>query len=230
MAVCLEVMMVEADRREVAFFGRITAAFTHEMKNVLAIVKESAGLMEDLLSLAQNASHPHRERFARALGTIAAQTKRGIELSNRLNRFAHSADTNAATIDAHETLEQIVFLSERFARLKGVRLNLQPGAGSLAVTLSPVAFQMAVFGCLELCWETAGSGGNVVLSVVGLQGGPPLIRFACEDGAGKTEDLFGSSDESERTMVLRKALDDLNFRIEFSTSGAGFDLVLCGAA
>ena len=92
------------DSREVAFFGRITAAFTHEMKNVLAIIKESAGLMEDLLALSQNAAFPHQERFVRSLATIEAQAKRGIELSNRLNRFAHSPDEAFATVDLNEML------------------------------------------------------------------------------------------------------------------------------
>ncbi len=35
------------------FFGMINASISHEIKNVLAIISESAGLMEDLLLLAQ---------------------------------------------------------------------------------------------------------------------------------------------------------------------------------
>jgi C4-dicarboxylate-specific signal transduction histidine kinase len=222
-----EVMMVEADPREVAFFGRMTAAFTHEMKNVLAIIKESAGLMEDLLSLAQNDAFPHRDRFVRALGTIAAQTKRGIELSNSLNHFAHSPDNDVATVDLHEILEQIISLSGRFARLKGVTLSLHPHADSVAMTTSPVAFQMAVFGCLEHCWEAMGTGGNISLSV-GRKGREVVISFACESGAGEAEDLVDRVFASEGPNVLKKMLQSLNCRIDWSASRAGFDLILPG--
>lgn len=218
---------MEADRREVVFFGRMTAAFTHEMKNVLAIIKESAGLMEDLLSLMPIASFPHRERFARALGTIAAQTKRGIELSSRLNRFAHSPDTELATLDLHEILEQIIFLSGRFARLRGVTLSLQPSGDSVVVVISPMAFQMAVFGCLELCWEAMGTGGNVCLSV-GRDGREVVIRFACESGPGDAEDLSDRVFASQGPNVLKQMLQRLNCRIERSESGAAFDLILPG--
>ena len=69
--------MVETDLREVAFLGRITAAFTHEMKNVLAIIKESAGLMEDLLALSQEAAFPHRDRFARCLSDDCRRRRSG---------------------------------------------------------------------------------------------------------------------------------------------------------
>jgi C4-dicarboxylate-specific signal transduction histidine kinase len=218
-------MMVEADPREVAFFGKMTAAFTHEMKNVLAIIKESAGLMEDLLSLAEDTSFPHRERFARALVTIAAQTKRGIDLSSRLNRFAHSPDSAVATVDLHEILEQIISLSGRFARLKGVTLSLHPHADSLAMITSPVALQMVVFGCLEHCWEAMGTGGNIALSV-GRKGREVVISIACESGGGEVEDLADRFFASEGPMVLKKMLQSLNCRIECSESRAGFDLIL----
>lgn len=150
---------------EVAFLGRITAAFTHEMKNVLAIIKESAGLMEDLFFLGQEVPFPHRDRLIRCLTTIQAQTKRGVELSGRLNRFAHSPDEAVATVDLNAMLEQIVLLSERFARLKGIALSLNPHEAALNVLVSPMGLQMVLFECLERCWESMGPGGNVNVSV-----------------------------------------------------------------
>jgi C4-dicarboxylate-specific signal transduction histidine kinase len=221
-------MMVETDSREVAFFGKITAAFTHEMKNVLAIIKESAGLMEDLLSLSQDAPFPHRERFVRTLGTIEAQTKRGIELANHLNRFAHSPDETSATVDLHDMLKQINFLSERFARLQGVTLSLVPHAEVLSVTASPVALQMAVFCCLEYCWGVLGEGGKVALSA-GQKGQAVIISFVCQSGAGVTEDIASRISGSEAHPTLKKMVKSLNWRIECNPSEAGFDLILPAA-
>ena len=43
----------DTDKRQVAFFGRMTAGITHEMKNVLAIIKESSGLMQDCANTIQ---------------------------------------------------------------------------------------------------------------------------------------------------------------------------------
>jgi len=47
--------MTQFRQTEIAFFGRITAGVTHELKNVLAIVNESSGLMQDLLALSKEA-------------------------------------------------------------------------------------------------------------------------------------------------------------------------------
>jgi C4-dicarboxylate-specific signal transduction histidine kinase len=221
-------MMVETDLREVAFFGKITAAFTHEMKNVLAIIKESGGLMEDLLALSQNATFPSKDRFVRSLAAIAAQTKRGIELSNRLNRFAHSTDEAAATIDLNDILEQTVFLSERFARLKGVTLNLHPSEKALTLVASPIGLQMAVFACLECCWCFLAAGGNISVAAV-QTGQEAVVSFVCNDGVHVAKDLAGWLCDSEAGLAMQKSVKSLNGRTECGASETAIDLILPAA-
>ncbi len=208
---------------EAAFFGRITAAFTHDMKNVLAIIRESAGLMEDLLSMSQNASFPHKDRFTRSLGTIQAQVKRGVDLSSRLNHFAHSPDQDLATVDLNEILELIVFLSERFARLKGVSLTLKPHAQAVPVVASPVGLQMVVFTCLECCWESMSDGGSVSLSVARHKQ-EAIVTFACS-GCLPTEPP-GFIADAEAGLAIRETVKSSNCRIQSNAAGPGLDLIL----
>jgi C4-dicarboxylate-specific signal transduction histidine kinase len=217
--------MFETELKEVAFFGRITAAFTHEMKNVLAIIKESAGLMEDLLSLSQNAAFPHKDKFARTLATIHGQVKRGVDLSSRLNRFAHSPDEDVATIDLNEILEQIVFLSGRFARLQGVSLSLEPHEEALPVVVSPVGLQMVVFAYLECCWKLMSDGGSISLSVTPDKQ-EVIISFVCDGGAGMTEEAAGWIADAEAGLAIREMVKSSNCRIQSSASGLGLELIL----
>lgn len=217
--------MLETELKEVAFFGRITAAFTHDMKNVLAVIKESAGLMEDLLSLSQNAAFPHKDRFARTLATIQAQVKRGVDLSSRLNRFAHSPDEDVATVDLNEILEQVVFLSGRFARLKEVSLSLKPHPQALPVVASPVGLQMAVFTCLECCWKSVSGGGSVSLSVA-QDKQEVIITFACGGGADVEEEPAGWIADAEAGLAIREMVKSSNCRIQSNASGLGLELIL----
>ena len=55
---------------EMAFLGKITASMTHEIKNTYAIILESSGLLSDLLTLSQEGSFPHKEKFLKVLGSI----------------------------------------------------------------------------------------------------------------------------------------------------------------
>jgi len=210
--------MVEKDRREAAFLGKITAAFTHEMKNVLAIIKESAGLMEDLLYLNQDAAFPQKDRFVRCLTTIQAQTNRGVALSSRLNCFAHSPDEEVATVDLNKILDQVVFLSERFARLKGVTLSLDRHETAINMVVSPLRLQMAVFGCLEYCWRSTATGGNIALSVTP-KGREAIVTFCCRNPADAADNVEVRLSGAEAMEAIEEFSAGFHWRVTCSAPG-----------
>ncbi len=153
--------MKEGEEKAAAFVGQITAGVTHEIKNVLAIIKESSGLMQDILSIAGEVPIPHRDKFDHALSTIERQTDRGGDLISQLNKFAHSFDQPVAKIDLYEITKQVVSLSQRFASLKKVRLTICPPEQSLNIETRPVQLQMALFTCIECCLNQMPSGGQI---------------------------------------------------------------------
>ncbi len=111
---------------ELAFFGKIAASVTHELRNVLAVINETNGLMADLLAMMREAPFPHREKFQRSVQKIEEQVRRGVEITSRFNRFAHSMDHACADIDLNSILTQTVSLAQRLAALRNVELK---GAG-----------------------------------------------------------------------------------------------------
>ncbi len=123
--------------QETAFIGKITAGMTHEFMNVLATIRENSGLMEDLLALCRETSFPHREKFAKTLIIIQKQVNRGMEISARLNKFAHSMDEPKARVEVNELLDQLAFLVQRFARLKQVQLTVNPVEPPFAIFDKP---------------------------------------------------------------------------------------------
>ena len=82
---------------EPAFCGYIVAGATHELRNVLAVIKEYSGLLEDIASGGPQALADRHERIERALDSISGQLLRGQEHLGRLNRFAHCADEDRAS-------------------------------------------------------------------------------------------------------------------------------------
>lgn len=213
--------------RDVQFFGRITAGFTHEMKNVLAIIKESSGLMEDFLSMCPAESFPYRERFSKSLAAIAGQVQRGVELSSRLNRFAHSPDRpGSVVVDLNELSEQMVHLSHRFARIKGVALKALPAEGAVEATAAPVPLQMLIFSLLECCWTRMEGGGEICLCVVGT-GSDPGVDVLCV-GPCSGESLVSGIVDSELWRELQEMADGLGGALEARASYPGFSLKLPG--
>lgn len=154
--------MPEFAQKEIEFFGRITAGSTHEMKNVLAIIRESAGLMEDLLTLSPETPSPLREKFQKTLSVIQNQVQRGSDISDRLNRFAHSTDAPVDNIDLQTAAEHLVTLAQRFARLKSVDLKIDPPAvPTMTFAVRPVRFLATLFGCIESCLAAVPPGSRI---------------------------------------------------------------------
>ena len=92
------------------FFGRISASISHEIKNVLAIINENAGLLEDLTFMANKGKPIDPDRLKRMAATVQKQIGRGDEILKNMNRFAHSIDETVAEVDLNQTIELIIAL------------------------------------------------------------------------------------------------------------------------
>ena len=76
------------------FFGKVSASISHELKNVLAIINENAGLLEDLTLAAQRGKAIDPERLNRTAGNFLKQIHRahnidGIGFNRILIGFTH---------------------------------------------------------------------------------------------------------------------------------------------
>ncbi len=159
---------------DVVFMGKITAGITHEMNNVLAIIRESAGLIEDIMAINKEGNLPHKEKFGQALVRIEGQVARGVELNKELNRFAHSMDKAEAEMEVGELLVHIQALNSRFARLKQVSLNVSDPSAAVQIRTNPFRLLQLFYACVEFLLERTEIGGEVVLSHESTDSGPAV--------------------------------------------------------
>ncbi len=165
--------------RDALFMGRLTAAATHEMQNILATIRESSGLMEDLLALS-SAGFAHAERFKKGLRVLAEQVERGMMLSEQLNYCAHAPEASPAGADVNEAVRALVGLTRRQAARRKATLVLAPGRSGLRTALRAVEVMDAVGAALEAALEVLPLGSQVLLSVEE-KGGLAVVRL---DGPG----------------------------------------------
>jgi len=150
------------NQQEIAFMGRITAGLSHEINNVLAIIKESAGLMDDILKLCPEDAVPHQDRLSKASVNIRKQVDRGVNIVTGLNRFAHSMDEPWAQVDLNELTARITFLMQRFGRQRRVRLIAVPHPEPLIIQTDPFRLEMLLAAGLDFCLVQAGEGSDIV--------------------------------------------------------------------
>lgn len=191
--------------KEIVFFGKITAGITHEIKNVLAIIQETSGLMEDILAVTPDETFTHKDKFSTSLNRIFNQIERGVDITTRLNKFAHSPDYSPANVDLNEVSEQMVLLASRFTRLKNVVLKADPHDTSMIIKTHPVALEMAIFESIEILLNALSSGGKITLS-------PRKIQNKCILGIGyentvlPEEDFLAKISSTERWASLQEIM------------------------
>jgi len=198
--------MNKCEDKEVAFFGKITAGITHELKNVLAIIRESSGLMGDIISISPEAVVKHQEKIQNSIVRIKEQIERGVNITDRLNRFAHSTDETLSKIDLQETTEQLITLAQRFARLKHVVLNTVPPnqeAPPVTLVTRHVQLQMALFASLECCFTVMSAGGEINIGIRKLEG-KNAVHVVCKGELPVQTEFSRDISESENWQDLQE--------------------------
>ncbi len=159
------------------FFGKMAASMSHEIKNVLAIINENAGLLEDITLMAERGTPIDPDKLRTQAGRIKNQVRRADGIVKNMNRFAHSVDESLISVDLAELLELLAALSGRFAYTRGVKLEPASVGSSATITTNPFLLENLVWLCLDFAMEMAGTGKTVRLIAEKTENGG-RIRFA----------------------------------------------------
>ena len=200
---------------EMAFLGKITASMTHEIKNTLAIILESSGLLSDLIGLSQEGAFPHKEKFQRVLGNINDQVNRGVDITTRLNQFAHSMDEPQAEVNVAELLERVVLLMRRLAKRKGIELRAEVADRDLSFVSDPFRLQLVLASVIEHLAESLEAGGAIVLKA---QSTPGEVTVLVEVQGTKNSGWQGLADTL--FPILKEVLEILRAKLAISSSPA----------
>ena len=188
------------------FFGRISASISHEIKNVLAIVNENAGLLEDLTLMADRGKPIDPARLKIMAATLKKQVGRADGIIMNMNRLAHSIDQTVTTADLHQTIELVIALTARFAAMRGVKVDLQLPANPLTIKTAPFYLMNLLWLCLDFSMSASGDEKQVELVVEETENSV-RIRFRRLAGlSAALLETFPSDREKNLLAVLEAAL------------------------
>ena len=188
------------------FFGRISASISHELKNVLAIVNENAGLLEDLTLMADRGQPIDPARLKKMAKTVKKQIGRADEILKNMNRFAHSGDEAVAEVDLNQTLELFMALTERFRTMRGVEADLQLSANPLSIATAPFFLMNLLCLCLDFAMSAGGEGKRIDLVVEETKSS---VRIRFQQLAGLCEELMETFPTGRENSLLAVLAADL---------------------
>ena len=203
-----------------AFFGAITASVTHELNNVMAIIEQVNGLLEDLVAGAQGGRTIAPEKIANIQTRITRQVNRGVGIIKRLNAFAHSVDEPVRSFDLGSLLSDLAALCERFAMLRKQKLEFQAPAGAVMVRNSPYFVELAAYLSLRLVMEAVPAEGVISLSLKEHETGAQIVVF----GTPASDLREGDGELADLTAVVKSLQGD--FAKIQNEQGIRFELVV----
>jgi len=201
-----------------AFFGSITASVTHELTNVIAIINELTGLLDDMYYAAKQGQIIEGDRLGNLHGRLSRQVNRGKEIVKRLNKFAHSSDHERIESDLNEILRNLVELMQRPADMKKIQLNYEPALEEFRLTANPFELQHLIFRCFRTLFDSAEENSAIKLRA-NRSGDNYVVTIDCPN-------ISDESPISDDTELIRKLAAFQGWDLELKRDDGEFSFIL----
>ena len=170
-----------ACREGLRFFGILSASISHEIKNALAVISESAGLMDDLLVASDRGIPVDETRLKKSADRIRSQVERSDAIVKNMNALAHSTDKTFVQTDVGQVITLTAALVRRMLDMRGVTVKVEMPTETLSLKTAPFylknltwLFLDSAAECVEksrvLCISIKKSETGAEIRISGLKG------------------------------------------------------------
>jgi len=204
------------DNDDLMFFGKVNASISHELKNILAIISETAGFLNDLTEMASEGKNIDLEMLRTCSKDIVEEVQRGFATIKQMNRFSHSVDVPFKGLDLAETLNLMIGLAGFLSFASNVRFEHQEETGPEVFTC-PFRLQGLIYQSLVFAFESAGPDGEIHVSIHSEEEGSVRIHFS---GFGRIADRTFPTDKT------RQIAETIDAQIKVSEDFRAFDILL----
>ena len=162
---------------DLAFFGKVNASISHELKNILAIISEAAGLLNDLTEMASKDGNFELDMIQTCSQDIVEEIQRGFATIKKMNIFSHSVDDPLKRMNLIEVLDLMIHLAGFLSFASKVRFDPVEEAAPIVLTC-PWRLQNLIYQALVYAFESVGSDGEIQVSLHPQKDGSARITFS----------------------------------------------------
>ena len=178
---------------DLVFFGKVNASISHELKNILAIISEAAGLLQDLTEMVTRGQKIELEMLKTCSQDIVEEIQRGFTTIKQMNTFSHSVDTPLKSVNLIEILDLMISLAGFLSFAGKVRFDPAPEEASIVLTC-PFRLQNLVYQTLVFAFKSVGASGEIQVAVHRETNSSARIAFS---GLGTQGDLPFPTEETK---------------------------------
>lgn len=192
-----------------SFFGKTNRLISHELKNILAIMSETLGLMDELIKLSDSGKKLlEPDKLSSLSESIIEEVERANTIIQNMNAFAHSVDDIITDVDIRQSLILVMELCQLNPALRKIKPRLADSDPCIIFT-SPFLIKIFFYHLLTSCLRAPGQKDNILISLNCSQNEVEILF------SGITSSVFDELPSKEE-MIFTKALS-----AEISKDSAG---------
>jgi signal transduction histidine kinase len=202
------------NNEDLAFFGKVNASISHELKNIMAIISEAAGLLNDLTEMAAKGKDVELDMLTSCSRDIVEEIQRGFATIKQMNTFSHSVDDLFKSVNLAEILKLMINLAG-FLSFAG-KVRFEPPPQYLPTVLTcPFRLQNLIYQALVYIFESAGPEAEIQVAMQPESDGRVRISFS---GIGQKSDREFPSEQAQRiaasiAVEVRRSADSRQIHI-----------------
>jgi len=186
--------------QDLAFFGKINADISHELKNILAIISETAGLLNDLTVLVEKGKKIDIDMFRTCSQDIEEEIQRGFATVRQMNTFSHSVDTSVKSVNLLDVLKLMINIAGFLSYASKIRVNPTQDA-KLMILTCPFKLQQLIYEAIVFAFKATGPGGEIQISVYPDKNGGVRITFS------DLGELYDGKFPADKTFAIAASID-----------------------
>ena len=170
---------------KMAAIGRLASGVAHEINNPMAVLREKAGLIQDLIQ--KDGGRTDLDRVLELIQGILDSSQRASSITHRLLNFGHHLQTGSEEFELGRVVRDVTGLFSEKAKFRGVRVVLEEEAELPPIESDRSLLEQLLFNLLDNAFSAVGDGGAVRIGLSGPW--EEMITLEVEDdGPGISED------------------------------------------
>ncbi len=160
----LERQMVDTER--LASLGTLATGVAHEINNPLAIIKESAGYMGQILAKKELEDFSHLQQFTMAVKKIETGVERARKITHKLLGFVQRNESSFLEVDLKELAKEVFDLLYREAANKEITLVQEfPDDAPCMILSDPYQLRQVLLNLVANAIHASSPGGSVDVAI-----------------------------------------------------------------
>ena len=146
------------------FFGMTNRLISHEVKNIMAIISETSGLMNELVELSKEGRVLEPDKLCSLSESMIEDVQRANRIIRNMNTFAHSVDDFIRDVDIREIVGLMMEVCPLESALRKTELSLVDG-DACVINTSAFFLENLLFHVINFSLRHPDSGKKIRISL-----------------------------------------------------------------